>query len=144
MNFWSERFTEGFLCFSFEQKLNFLCLFGDVVPQQHIFARTVCTQNLCVLYLLFIKVLQAILWSKCVTWQCFYTLKTLRYLLLMLCDETLLLAALWIPQNPLLHVFDQPISPGCPQPKKTANFLGCNHWFPYKMVSEKPVQKPGQ
>ena len=39
MNFWSERFTEGFLCFSFEQKLNFLCLFGDVVPWQHIFAR---------------------------------------------------------------------------------------------------------
>ena len=30
-----------------------------------------------------------------------------------------------------------------PWPNKTANFLGCNHWFPYKMVSEKPVQKPG-
>ena len=51
MNFWSERFTEGFLCFSFEQKLNFLCLFGDVVPWQHIFARTVVyTKLMCVVF----------------------------------------------------------------------------------------------
>ena len=104
MDFWSKRFTEGFLCFSFKNLIFCVCLQMQF-PSNIFLLELLCTQNLCVLYLLFIKVLQAILWSKCVTWQCFYTLKTLRQLLLILCDETLLLAALSIPQNPLLHLY---------------------------------------
>ena len=46
-------------------------------------------------------------------------------------------------ESTTLHLFNQPNSPGCPWPKKTANILGCDHWSPYEMVSEKPVQKPG-